>query len=666
MLRLIKAAALPAALAIAVTSCSGGSSGTSSLPTVPNGPAPSSTAAAATTLSAGDASAHELAAAGGIHATVKLNGGVPASATLTVTPSISAPAGAPTADKVRSTKTGTLAILYYQTYTPSVDLTLGGVPQITLTLPDGISTANRQFFYAISDPTQPGLVFRTEGPASVSGQQLAFPASATPLVLKAGQQYIFAFYAVSSTAPGSLAHVLLISVDGLHQIDLVNYAKAHPSSTMASLLKTGINYTNAFQSAPSDSFPGLLTLVTGALPVDTGVYYDDSYDRSLSPPGSASCSTKGTEVVYDESIDIDPTKIDGGGGIDPAKLPRDPAKGCAPVYPHQFLRVNTIFEVAHGGKLRTAWSDKHLAYELVNGPSGSGVDDLYTPEIAANNANGSPTGSLAAIKTYDTLKVNAIVNEIHGYDHSGSTKAGMPAIFGMNFQAVSVTQKLPSGGYADASGTPAGDLVGGLDFVDQSLGKFVDALTQEKALNSTLIVLTAKHGQAPINRSLLHKIASSQLESVVNGVAAGLAAQITADDVALIWLTDGTRAGDVASALAAQSAALGIDQAFNSWMAPPAGFGSPSDSRPPDVVVRAQLGVIYTGSSKIAEHGGFSDDDRHVALLLSLPSLTPASIAAQVQSTQVAPTILKALGLDPSQLQGVQKEGTPVLPSTGF
>ena len=34
-------------------------------------------------------------------------------------------------------------------------------------------------------------------------------------------------------------------------------------------------------------------------------------------------STKGTEVVYDESIDFDSTKLDGGGGIDPTKLPLD-------------------------------------------------------------------------------------------------------------------------------------------------------------------------------------------------------------------------------------------------------------------------------------------------------------------------------------------------------
>ena len=49
--------------------------------------------------------------------------------------------------------------------------------------------------------------------------------------------------------------------------------------------------------------------------------------------------------------------------------------------PHEYVRVNTIFEVvkAHGG--RTAWTDKHPSYEWTNGPSGKGVDDFYGPEI---------------------------------------------------------------------------------------------------------------------------------------------------------------------------------------------------------------------------------------------------------------------------------------------
>lgn len=58
---------------------------------------------------------------------------------------------------------------------------------------------------------------------------------------------------------------------------------------------------------------------------------------------------------------------------------------------------------------------------------------------------------------YDHDKVEAVLNEIKGLDHSGRSRVGTPALFGMNFQSVSTAQKLPSsdgktGGY-DATGT---------------------------------------------------------------------------------------------------------------------------------------------------------------------------------------------------------------------
>jgi hypothetical protein len=105
--------------------------------------------------------------------------------------------------------------------------------------------------------------------------------------------------------------------------------------------------------------------VTGGSPRSTGAFYDVSYDRALSSPaqttpygipGGACPGTVGTQVGFDEEIDIDYTKLDAGGGINPAYLPRDPKNGCAPVYPHQFIRVNTLFEVVKAAY--TAWSDK--------------------------------------------------------------------------------------------------------------------------------------------------------------------------------------------------------------------------------------------------------------------------------------------------------------------
>ena len=139
---------------------------------------------------------------------------------------------------------------------------------------------------------------------------------------------------------------------------------------------------------PTDSFPGLTALVTGGTPKSTGVYYDDSYDRTLFPPGSDCTGKPGTEVTYFEILAFDFTQL--FSPINPANLPRvKDAKGnCKPLFPHEFIKVNTVFEVIRAAGGYTAWSDKHPAYDLVNGPSGKGVVDLYTPEINSLIANG--------------------------------------------------------------------------------------------------------------------------------------------------------------------------------------------------------------------------------------------------------------------------------------
>ena len=123
--------------------------------------------------------------------------------------------------------------------------------------------------------------------------------------------------AQSASDEQKIQHVLLISVDGLHAVDLERYTELNPNSNLTQLSHMGVVYPNASASRPSDSFPGLLSMVTGGTPLSTGVFYDDSYDRKLSAPGS-NCGVVGTEIIYDESIDFDSTKIDAGGGINPA------------------------------------------------------------------------------------------------------------------------------------------------------------------------------------------------------------------------------------------------------------------------------------------------------------------------------------------------------------
>ena len=87
------------------------------------------------------------------------------------------------------------------------------------------------------------------------------------------------------------------------------------------------------------------------------------------------------------------------------------------------------------------------------------------------------------------------------------------------------------------------------------------------------------------------------------------------------------------------------------------------DSRTPDILITPNIGVTYSNSKKkLAEHGGFAHDDINVIMLVSNPSFNAGTVTIPVETRQVAPTILKALGLDPHALQAVQSEGTQVLP----
>jgi hypothetical protein len=489
-------------------------------------------------------------------------------------------------------------------------------------------------------------------------------------------------------------HVLLISVDGLHALDLSNFVASHADSTLAELGRHGVTYSNNSTSSPSDSFPGLASLVTGGSPVTTGLWYDDTYNRALSPPAQTdglgnpggSCPGKiGTNVAWDEAVDIDLTRLDAGGGLNPKFLVRNPGNGCKTILPHQYLRVNTIFEVVKAGGGRTAWTDKHPSYEWTNGPSGKGVDDFYGPEINSIPvalpqfpgcspvpfADPAPddgwTNSFDDIKCYDSLHVQAVINQIDGFTHDRAHKVGVPALFGTNFQAVSVGEKLAvdpvsglKGGYTDVLGTPGQGLAGELEFIDQSIGRFVSELKAQRLFDSTLIIISAKHGQSPIDGGKRHGVGGGQPAATIGSADAF----DISDDGSLIWLTDPSLTPAVVANLStpANQQTLGIQEIF-AGQSLRNKFDDPgADPRTPDIILKVNTGVIFTGGSKLSEHGGFNEDDIHTALLVSLPSLEHAVVKSAVSNQQVAPTIIKALGLDPNDLDAVRKEQIAPLP----
>jgi hypothetical protein len=531
---------------------------------------------------------------------------------------------------------------------------------------------------------------------------------------------------------GKIKHVVLLSIDGMHAVDFYNCSHGIAGvnggdpycPNMAALSQTGINYVNTESSKPSDSFPGMAALASGGTPKTTGLYYDVAYDRSLDAPAKATGTglaagtcipyavPNGTTTDNDQGIDLNDNLLNGGapgaglteGGIasiDPKKLSRDPQNGCAPVYPWNFIRTNTLFGVIHAAGGYTAWIDKHPSYSFVGGPGGNGLDDYYSPEVnstvvklpGVKTLDGVPcdpirdavvtsawNASFKNIQCYDAIKVYALLNQIAGKTHSGAP-AVVPAVFGMNFQSVYVGQSVneagvAAGGYKNAAAAPSEELLGEIEYVDTAIGEIVGALKSAGIYNDTLLIITAKHGESPIDptryvadgsNTPATLLATAGLipfsESPLNSTGIGA----TEDDVSVLWLKKGSSVPTAVGLLEDNAAAIGMGEIYYGGSLAlnynVGGTEPGEDPRSPDIIVTPNVGVTYSGStSMIGDHGGFAHDDTNVMLLVSNPSFSPQTAAALVATRQVAPTIVKALGLNPWALDAVRAEGTPVLP----
>jgi type I phosphodiesterase/nucleotide pyrophosphatase len=364
-----------------------------------------------------------------------------------------------------------------------------------------------------------------------------------------------------------------------------------------------------------------------------------------------------------------------------------------------------MFEVVKAAGGYTAWTDKHQSYELTNGRSGKGVDDFYAPEInsipvglpgvtgcnplpdqTAVSSTNAWTDSFANIKCYDSLKVQATINEIDGLTHDGKPAPRVPNVFGMNFQVVSVGQKLVeksvsmTGGYMDGVGTPSMPLLGEIQFADAAIGKFVAELKSRGLYRKTAIIVTAKHGQSPIDPNRLLRIPAdapadqppSAILSPTNVGPGFPVVQALEDDISLLWLDNNkiTTLNAVAlleanaTTIGANGGEIFYGRNLGLMFSDPA---TPEGSRTPNIIVAPNVGVVYTGGmKKLAEHGGFAHDDTTVMMLVAHPAMERTIVNSPVETVQVAPTILRLLGLDPSSLIAVQKEVTQVLPGIPF
>ena len=97
---------------------------------------------------------------------------------------------------------------------------------------------------------------------------------------------------------GKFRHVLLLSIDGMYALDFENCVNGLPTinsglpycPNLAELGEHGVTYTRASASKPSDSFPGLMSIVTGGSPRTMGIFYDVAYAALWIRP----CRTRAT------------------------------------------------------------------------------------------------------------------------------------------------------------------------------------------------------------------------------------------------------------------------------------------------------------------------------------------------------------------------------------
>ena len=132
--------------------------------------------------------------------------------------------------------------------------------------------------------------------------------------------------------------------------DLYSIVKNMPTSRIALLANASLQYSTTNTSFPSESFPGLSAIVTGASPKTHGFWYKNTYSRELYPPGSNCIGPKGTSVIYDESVSVNATSPDGGC----------PGFKCACPSALWFLKSFIVQDSAHGHHLKV------FEYDSVN------------------------------------------------------------------------------------------------------------------------------------------------------------------------------------------------------------------------------------------------------------------------------------------------------------
>jgi predicted AlkP superfamily pyrophosphatase or phosphodiesterase len=381
-------------------------------------------------------------------------------------------------------------------------------------------------------------------------------------------------------AAGTPRHAVIVFIDGGHP----ELYDAQTAPAITALAQVGTRFSRAEVGFPSDSMPGILGPLTGAPPAVTGVPYDDYYDRKY-----------GQAIEITEAIHV-------------------PA-GRAP---HDLLRVPTLFEAARAKGLKTSFISKHVGYEILQGPSGQGVDRLALPEMATHKG---------PLVEFDAQ--NFVLLEEH--IRTGSDVAGIYAI-------------APNYAMKDTGLGP--ETRASISAIDRAVAHLVEMLRATGRYDDTVIVITSDHGNSETPVAVA-KSGPVSIAGLLEGRGIKLA-HVTYDNLALVYLADpGHRADAVAALEAADTRqALGIERIATAeelarWQA----F---TPDQMPDIVVICRPDVVYTKlpAKKRMEHGGMNPSDLRVPLVIAGPGVKHGAVVAEAVSTNsIGPTLARLLGL---------------------
>ena len=449
------------------------------------------------------------------------------------------------------------------------------------------------------------------------------------------------------------ARILLLNIEGMHALDLALWVAGHPNSALAELSRRGVTYTNAHVPW-ADPAVGLVAVVTGGSPRSTGIVTMDGYDRSLSPPRSPCGSTGPSDGA---AIPLDAATADAGDGRAMWRAPLDPRRGCAPVAPHALLRVNTLFEIVHAQGGRSAWAgDSAAITDLLRGPSGQGLDE-------ACDVSG-PTGIVVGTVPYearqDASRVDALLKWIGGKDCSGHA-ATVPEIFGATLTEFDAAERDAVSAYQSYDGSPSTTVTEALATTDGQILRILAELKMNHLYDTTWIVVTSAFGEGAISPRRAKSVDAASLAAAANSAEQDVVVHVAAEGTAMLWLRDRAKTDEVVAALGKRADALGIASVATGaeltlTMNAPAG-----DPRMPDVVIEPRESIWYMVRGSHIDAGD-REVEMHVPLLISGVQFTGRVDKTWVPATQLAPLLMRALGMDKFDLDALHHEHTPALP----